>query len=123
MDLWRVNLSPPLPAGISHLSGSIARRVSSRYGVEEGLHRISIDMVDLHPPPPLHVDEAASDEGAEVVTDHALLLPEGIGELGHAHRPLQQLLQYCEPGGIRHGGEEEVTGLAQPPLHGAPLDD
>ena len=85
--------------------------------IEKGLHGVPVEAIDFRLSPPLEVDELASFQRSEIMGHHALLLAQGVRELGHTHVRFAKCLQYGKPGRVSQGGEKTVAEIGQPPLH------
>ncbi len=62
------------------------------YHFEEGFNRLEVYRVESLPALLLHVYELTLNQGAEIVRHHALLLTQGLSELGHVHGFIHQAL-------------------------------
>ena len=88
--------------------------------LEDGLQGVLVDRVDVFSPSFLNEHQAASDEGLEIMGDHALVLVQGLRDLGHVSGAIPQEFKYGQPSWIGQCRKEKVTRVAQPLLQWIP---
>ena len=88
--------------------------------LEDGLHGLFIDRVDVFSPSFLNEYEAASDEGLKIMGDHALVLVQGLRDPRYVSGTISQEFKNGQPSWIGQCRKEKVTRLAHPLLQWIP---
>jgi hypothetical protein len=87
------------------------------YDLEEGVYGFVVDAIDALFAFAFEVDKVALEEGFEVVADHALLLPQNLGEFVDAEGFFCEFLEGGESCGVGEVGEESVAKGGESRFH------